>query len=199
MLKKLEKILARLVKSKSSNFIHPKSYLGRCTSIGFGTVINGPAFIASRKDAPVIIGKYCAIAYGLRIRSRNHYTGCANLQDKFQSSHGFRRLDDIRGPVIVGNNVWIGDNVIILSGVTIGDGAVIGAGSVVTKDIPAYSIAAGVPAKCIKKRFSDEIIEQLTEIKWWDWPEEKILRNKLFFETDLRQNPSLDLRSILVD
>jgi len=73
----------------------------------------------------------------------------------------------------------------ILSGVNIGNGAVVGAGSVVTKDIPSYAIAAGNPAKIIKFRFNDNIISQLEEIKWWDWDEDKIKANHLFFSTDL--------------
>ena len=70
--------------AKHDIYVHPESNLGSNTIIGSGTKINGPAFIASTKDAPVEIGKYCAIAYGLRVRTRNHYTGYANLQDRFQ-------------------------------------------------------------------------------------------------------------------
>ncbi len=82
-----------------------------------------------------------------------------------------------RGDVTIGNDVWIGSDSIILSGVTIGDGAVIGAGSVVTRDVEPYAMVAGNPAEVIRKRFSDEQIARLLEIKWWDWPEEKIRRN----------------------
>ena len=63
---------------------------------------------------------------------------------------------------------------VILSGVTIGDGAIIGTRAVVTKDVPPYTIVGGVPAKTIRKRFSDDTIAALLQINWWDWPEEKI-------------------------
>ncbi len=86
-----------------------------------------------------------------------------------------------------------------MSGVTIRDGAVIGAGSVVTKDVPAYSVAVGNPARVIKKRFSDNIISQLTEINWWDWPEDRIERNRRFFETDLATGADVNLKEIIVD
>jgi virginiamycin A acetyltransferase len=180
-------------------FVHPESIIGKCTLIGYGTNINGPAFIASSKNAPVTIGKYCAIAHNLRVRPRNHYPGFVNLQDKFQNRYKFPRLDQIKGPVSIGNNVWIGDNVTILSGVTLGDGSIIGAGSIVTKDVPPYSVAVGNPAKVIKNRFSKKIISQLININWWDWAEDKILRNKTFFETDFSAYPDANLKEIIVD
>jgi virginiamycin A acetyltransferase len=168
-------------------------------SVGYGTKINGPAFIASRKDAPVTIGKYCAIAFNLRIRTRNHFTGYANLQDIFQFRYKFPALDSVKGPIFIGNNVWIADNVIILSGVKVGDGAVVGAGSIVTKDIPPYCVAVGNPARVIKKRFDEMIIEQLIQVQWWDWPEDKIKRNKEFFSTDFTNQKDLDLKKLIVE
>lgn len=180
-------------------YIHPDSDLGDNTSIGFGTKINGPAIIAGRENAPVKIGKYCAIGHGLKIRPRNHATSYVNLQDAFQNKYGLPKLDAIKGPVIVGNNVWIGDNVVILSGVVVGDGAVLGAGSIVTKDVPPYTIAVGSPAKPIRKRFSNEVVAQLVQIKWWDWPEDKIRRNRTFFSTDFTEKTDIDILSLIVD
>ena len=85
--------------------------------------------------------------------------------------------------IIIGNDVFIGANVTILDGVTIGDGAVIGAGAVVSKDIPAYAIAVGCPIQIIKYRFSEEQIEKLLKIKWWDFNSEKIKEvEKYFFD-----------------
>ncbi len=84
---------------------------------------------------------------------------------------------DNKGDIVIGNDVWIGYEAIILAGVTIGDGAIIGTRAVVTKDVPPYTIVGGVPAKPIRKRFSDEIISSLLETRWWDWPEEKISDN----------------------
>lgn len=84
---------------------------------------------------------------------------------------------DNKGDIIIGNDVWIGYEAVILAGVTVGDGAIIGARAVVTKDVPPYTIVGGVPAKTIRKRFSDDVISKLLKMKWWDWPEETIKRH----------------------
>jgi phosphonate metabolism protein (transferase hexapeptide repeat family) len=70
---------------------------------------------------------------------------------------------------VIGHDVWIGHAAIVMPGVSIGTGAVIGSGAVVTKDVPAYTIAVGVPARPIRKRFSDDVIEALQRIAWWNW------------------------------
>jgi virginiamycin A acetyltransferase len=79
-----------------------------------------------------------------------------------------------KGDTVIGNDVWIGQNSTILPGVKIGDGAIIGAESVVGSDVNPYSITAGNPAKFIRKRFDDELIELMLKLKWWDLPIEEI-------------------------
>ena len=81
------------------------------------------------------------------------------------------------------NDVWIGYEAVILAGVTIGDGAIIGARAVVTKDVPPYTIVGGVPAKFIRKRFSDDTINELLSMRWWDLPPEKILERIKYIQT----------------
>ena len=78
---------------------------------------------------------------------------------------------------MVGNDVWIGYEAIVLAGVTIGDGAIIGSRAVVTKDVPPYTIVGGIPAKPIRKRYDDAVIERLEDLRWWDWDYEKIKRS----------------------
>ena len=81
---------------------------------------------------------------------------------------------DNKGDIVIGNDVWIGYEAIIMAGVHIGDGAIIATRTVFTKDIPPYTIVGGIPANPIRKRFSDDIIQKLEILKWWDWPIEKI-------------------------
>ena len=83
----------------------------------------------------------------------------------------------VKGDTIIGNDVWIGYKASVMPGIQIGDGAIIGANSVVTKNVAPYSIVGGNPATEIRKRFSEEQIEQLLELKWWDWDIEKITQN----------------------
>ena len=84
---------------------------------------------------------------------------------------------DNRGDIVIGNDVWIGYEAVILAGVTVGDGAIIGARAVVTKDVPPYTIVGGVPARPIRRRFPEETVSALLQLRWWDWPKERIRRN----------------------
>ncbi len=133
----------------------------------------------------LIIGKFCQIASGITIimNGANHRMNSVTTYPFNIMGNGWEKvtpsLDELpfKGDTVIGNDVWIGQNVTILPGVHIGDGAIIGANSIVTKDIPAYHIAGGNPSKIIRKRFDDELINYLEQIKWWDWEEKKIFDN----------------------
>jgi len=136
-------------------------------------------------DGKLKIGKFCSISWNVTIYlGGNHRTDWIALypfagreHDRWPDVEGVDSYLTGKGDVTIGNDVWIGSDVIILSGITVGDGAAIGAGSVVTADVEPYSIVAGNPAKLIKKRFSDDQIERLLEIRWWDWPVERVRQN----------------------
>ena len=133
-------------------------------------------------EEKVKIGKFVSFAANVEILMNGNHpidtVSCypfAALKDKWPGAVG--KCPIAKGDVVIGNDVWVGKDVTILSGVTIGDGAVIGAGAVVAKDVEPYGIAVGNPARVARKRFDDETIAMLLEVKWWDWPEEKLQRN----------------------
>lgn len=132
----------------------------------------------------LIIGKFCQIASGVTFIMN----GANHLQDSV-STFPFAIFGEdwknamegksypTKGDTEIGNDVWIGCDATIMPGVKIGDGAIIGSKSVVTKDVEPYSIVGGNPAKLIRKRFSEQRIADLLEMKWWNWPVEKITAN----------------------
>ena len=131
------------------------------------------------------IGKFCSIACGAKFlfTSGNHsmqslstYTFPIFYEEWGLDAKDIRSAWDNKGDITIGNDVWIGYEAVILSGVTIGDGAIVGARAVVTKDVPPYTIVAGVPARPIRKRFDEETIAKLQALRWWDWDEERLKR-----------------------
>lgn len=128
------------------------------------------------------IGRFSSIACNARflfngsnhtLRSISTYP-FAIMQDEWGLDCPVTDAWDNKGDIIVGNDVWIGFEAVIMAGVTIGDGAIVASRALVNKDVPPYTIVGGVPAKPIRKRFSDEKIAELLDIKWWNWDEEKI-------------------------
>ncbi|WP_160674437.1 CatB-related O-acetyltransferase [Clostridium sp. C8-1-8] len=121
------------------------------------------------------IGKFCSIAPFVKIGFGSHPTTQLSTSPVFYSNknpigvcfNSYNYTEEFKH-VEIGNDVWIGTGVIILDGVKVGNGAIIGAGAVVTKDIPDYAIAVGVPAKVIKYRFKEEIVRLLSDEQWWN-------------------------------
>ena len=123
----------------------------------------------------LIIGKFCQIAAGVNfiMNGANHQMHCVTtfpfyiFPDWQQPTPPLSQMP-IKGDTIIGNDVWLGQNSTILPGVHIGNGAIIGLNSVVGSNVEDYTIVAGNPARCIKKRFDDELINLLLELRWWD-------------------------------
>ena len=131
----------------------------------------------------LVIGKFVSIACGAKFlfNSANHtqrslstYIFPVLFEEWGLDVDRIPEAWDNKGDIVIGNDVWIGYEAVVLAGVTIGDGAIVAARAVVTKDVPPYTIVGGMPPKPIRKRFSDSEIDQLLELKWWDWPPEQI-------------------------
>lgn len=132
----------------------------------------------------LIIGKFCMIASDVKfiMNGANHLTNAITSYPFAIFGKGWEKAMDgktypQKGDINIGNDVWIGYNATIMAGVTIGDGAIIATNSTVVKDVEPYSIVGGNPAIEIKKRFSEDKITKLLELKWWDWKIEKITMN----------------------
>lgn len=136
------------------------------------------------------IGKYCSISWGCSIGGAEHdYQRISShafyYNPYFDINEAPPTYDRFEKDCIIENDVWIGCNSTILRGVTIGNGAVIAANSLVNKDVPPYAIVAGSPAKIIKYRFNNNLIEKLLELEWWNLPKSIIKENFDLFDKKL--------------
>jgi virginiamycin A acetyltransferase len=133
----------------------------------------------------LIIGKFCALSRGVKfiMNGANHKMSGFSTYPFEIFGQGWERITPqpeeypFKGNTVIGNDVWIGYEAVIMPGIKIGDGAIIATKSVVTKEVQPYTIVGGNPASVIRRRFSDEIIQDLLEIAWWNWDVEKITRN----------------------
>jgi virginiamycin A acetyltransferase len=131
----------------------------------------------------IVIGKYCSLACGTSFLcpiANHNFTSLANYPFPIMNAHWEldesygQKVSTLKGPTIVGNDVWFGYECVIMPGVHIGDGAVIGTRSVVTRDVEPFTVVAGDPARPVRKRFDDATIDRLMALKWWDLPDEAI-------------------------
>jgi len=158
-------------------------------------VIDAYSYIAANTDVEnAEIGKFCSIADHCRIGMSSHslhyistspiFTQTINaLQEKWVEKNVFiHKSEEER--VYLGNDVWVGSHALINGGVRIGNGACIAAGAVVVKDVPPYAIVGGVPARIIRYRFSEEIINLLEELQWWNLPESILKKHIALFQKE---------------
>lgn len=150
--------------------------LGVPTVIGAATYISGPVNLRGIKR----IGRFCSLGNNINFGPGNHpvdwlstnpfqYNAIFLDHPEFRNLSRFGKIYSDKSEVEIGNDVWVGSNVTVMRGVKIGDGAIIAAGSIVTNDVPAYGVVGGIPAKIIKYRFNQEIINKLLELSWWDY------------------------------
>ncbi|RZF50233.1 CatB-related O-acetyltransferase [Acinetobacter halotolerans] len=163
--KKIVKLNNDLKIEGNNNFYNLVSSL--CTIGAF-------SYSSSNLGYGVSIGRYSSLATNIKIMGAHHFPEWISTSPHFYSEqyHDIdplttTHLERTKRNVCIGNDVWIGADVVLKSNITIGDGAIIASNSVVTKDVPPYMIVGGNPAKIIKARFSESIIEKLTNLKWW--------------------------------
>jgi phosphonate metabolism protein (transferase hexapeptide repeat family) len=174
--------------------VHPSAQLrnaklGRFTEIGERVSFKDSTlgdYSYVERHAEIIyaqIGKFCAIASDVRVNALNHpIERVSQHRISYRPNEYFlgKKLDSsfreerMRSKVALGHDVWIGHGAIILPGISIGNGAVIAAGAVVSRDVDAYDIVAGVPARPLRKRFAPELCQRIAALAWWDWPHDRL-------------------------
>lgn len=185
MIPSIEYIVSKIIKKMHLRAIK-NSLIDKSSSVGAGS-----QFINSTMDRNsfcgydciiinTVIGGFCSIAGNCEIGGASHSIDWVSTspvfnenKDQIRRKYSYHKYNTSQTTKI-GNDVWIASKSIIKAGVSIGDGAVIGMGSVVTKDIPPYEIWAGNPARLIRKRFDDKIIDKLLEIEWWKFDDESL-------------------------
>jgi acetyltransferase-like isoleucine patch superfamily enzyme len=155
--------------------------IGYATTLGYRNLLGGT----------VTIGRYCQLGVDVALHATNHPISFMTTyinKNLFQGE--LKKLKEAH-KISIGNDVWIGHGVIILGTVSIGNGAIIAAGSVVTKDVEPYAIVGGVPAKTLKKRYSDSIIKEIEALQWWNKSEQEIEALKPLFFKDFTTKTSI--------
>jgi phosphonate metabolism protein (transferase hexapeptide repeat family) len=165
------------------------STLGRYTEVGAGCHVSSSTLgdysycVENTQIAYATIGKFANIAAHVRIYASRHPMQLASLHHfTYRSSWYFDDAEDNQEffdwreslGITIGHDTWIGHGAVIMPGVTVGNGSIIGSNAVVTRDVPPYSIAVGVPAKVIKSRFDARTVERLEKLAWWDWSHEML-------------------------
>lgn len=162
-------------------FLNEDIHIGYATTLGVNNVLSGK----------VTIKKYCQIGGDVAFHASNHPISYMTNYINSNLFNGTLKSNKKEHQIIIGNDVWVGHGVIVLGNITIGNGAILAAGAVVTKDVSPYTVVAGVPAKPVRKRFSETIIQEIEHLQWWDLPEQELENIKPLFFKDFKNKNSI--------
>ncbi len=158
-----------------------KIKIGYATTLGYRNLLGGT----------IAIGKYCQLGVDVALHATNHPISYMTTYINKNLFDGELKSLKQENVIAIGHDVWLGHGVVIVGNVTVGNGAIIAAGSVITKDVEPYAIVAGVPAKEIRKRFSDTIIKEIETLQWWDKSEQELEKIKPLFFKDFSNRHSI--------
>mgnify|MGYP003450735492 FL=1 len=158
-----------------------KIKIGYATTLGYRNLLGGT----------ISIGKYCQLGVDVALHATNHPISYMTTYINKNLFDGELKSLKQENVIAIGHDVWLGHGVVIVGNVTVGNGAIIAAGSVITKDVEPYAIVAGVPAKEIRKRFSDTIIQEIETLQWWDKSEQELEKIKPLFFKDFSNRHSI--------
>ena len=158
-----------------------KIKIGYATTLGYRNLLGGT----------ISIGKYCQLGVDVALHATNHPISYMTTYINKNLFDGELKSLTQENVIAIGHDVWLGHGVVIVGNVTVGNGAIIAAGSVITKDVEPYAIVAGVPAKEIRKRFSDTIIQEIETLQWWDKSEQELEKIKPLFFKDFSNRHSI--------
>jgi acetyltransferase-like isoleucine patch superfamily enzyme len=155
--------------------------VGYATTLGYNNLLGGD----------ITIGKYCQLGTDVALHATNHPMSFMSTYINSNLFNGELTQLKENNKIVIGNDVWIGHGVIIVGNVIVGNGAILAAGTVVTKDVLPYSIVGGVPARVIRKRFSDAVITEIEALNWWDKSEKELAVIKPLFLKDFTNRYSI--------
>jgi virginiamycin A acetyltransferase len=156
--------------------------IGKYSTIGQECVLHG---------GTILMGNYCQLGPRVAIYALNHPMNRVSPYINRELFDGRLKNAALDEPIIIGNDVWIGYGALLLPGVHIGNGAVIGAGAVVSKDVGSYEVSVGNPARIVKSRFDQELVELLNRWQWWNLDPEELRQHESVFFEDIEANPDV--------